>query len=186
MSYRVERQQTSQVSGHLVIANHPTLIDALFVLAYIDNLCCVVKPALCSNPFTRLTVRLAGYIASDSEALIDLSKRKLDAGENLLIFPEGTRNEYDTQLDFKRGAANIAVVSGCPILPVVIGFSPRALQKHEKWYKLPSTKSKILIRITRSLELQECVDRSLPRTVQYRRLTQYFREFYLKQIALIK
>jgi hypothetical protein len=26
----------------------------------------------------------------------------------------------------------------------------------------------------------------LPRTVQYRRLTQYFREFYLKQIALIK
>jgi len=173
------------VKGHLVISNHSMLIDALFVLAYVDNLCCVVKHALTINPFTRLVVSMAGYISNSSEDFIEQATKKLAAGENVLIFPEGTRNTYDTQLEFKRGAANIAVMSGCAVLPIVILPRPRALQRGEKWHQLPDVKSIIHIQINLPLQLDECIDTSKPRTLQYRRLTEFFRDYYLSKIRQI-
>ncbi|NNC99176.1 MAG: 1-acyl-sn-glycerol-3-phosphate acyltransferase [Gammaproteobacteria bacterium] len=185
IEYRVERRHKGILEGHLVIANHSMLIDALFVLAHVDNLCCVVKEQLCHNPFTRIPVRLAGYISNNADDFVDQAAARIKAGENVLIFPEGTRNSYDTQLDFKRGAANICVASGCPVLPIVIVATPRTVQKGESWYQLPSKKSRILIRINRALETENCIDTSLPRTVQYRRLTAFWRDYYLSEIVSI-
>lgn len=185
-TYQLERElptDNNQVKGHLVIANHSMLIDALFVLAYVDNLCCVVKHQLTINPFTRLVVSLAGYISNSSEDFIEQATQKLAAGENVLIFPEGTRNSYDTQLEFKRGAANIAVISQCPVLPLLLVPKPRALQRGEKWYQLPAIKPVILLRISPPLQLRNCVDTSKPRTLQYRRLTEYWRQYYRSEIS---
>ena len=186
MSYHIDQQNSFTVAGHLVIANHPMLIDAAFALAYIDNLCCVVKEPLTRNLFTCIPVKLAGYISSDAENLIECTAEKLRAGENVLIFPEGTRNQYDTQLDFKRGAANIAIIANSRILPLVFSCLPRALQKHEKWYQLPTIKSHILFRILPSMSIEESVDTSLPKTMQYRRLTEFWKDLYLVEIQSIK
>lgn len=186
MSYRLENQNSEPVTGHLVIANHPMLIDAAFALAYIDNLCCVVKEPLTRNPFTCIPVKLAGYIANNDEDLVNRAAEKLAAGENVLIFPEGTRNQYDTQLDFKRGAANIAVIANSRVLPLVFSCLPRALQKHEKWYQLPTVKSRILFRIKPSMRLDECIDTQQARTLQYRYLTQFWKDFYRQEIESIK
>lgn len=181
-TFNVDSKHKRPNTGLLIISNHSMLIDALFVLAYVDNVCCVVKGQLCRNPITRIPVRLAGYISNETPNFIEQACAKIAAGENVLIFPEGTRNTYDTQLEFKRGAANIAVISGCLILPLVISAIPRTVQKGESWYQLPTTKSKILIRINPCLELKNCVDLTLPRTLQYRRLTDYWRKYYLDQI----
>lgn len=178
----LENHHKHSVSGHLVIANHSMLIDALFVLAYVDNLCCVVKEQLCRNPFTRIPVKLAGYISNSTVDFIDQADLKIKAGENVLIFPEGTRNRYDTQLEFKRGAANIAIISACPILPIVIKAIPRTTQKGERWWQLPPTKSRVLIHINPSMSIKGCIDTSLPRTLQYRRLNTFWREFYLSKL----
>ena len=190
MDYQCNYQQqvlkgTVSVKGHLVISNHSMLIDALFLLGYVDNLCCVVKHQLTINPFTRLVVSLAGYISNSSEDFIEQATAKLAAGENVLIFPEGTRNTYDSQLEFKRGAANIAVISQCPILPALILPKPRALQRGEKWYQLPTEKSTIHFHINPSLKLNDCIDVSKPRTLQYRQLTEFWRNYYLSEINSI-
>lgn len=174
-----------KLKGHLVISNHSMLIDALFILAYVDNLCCVVKHQLTINPFTRLVVSFAGYISNHSEDFINQATEKLAAGENVLIFPEGTRNTYNTELEFKRGAANIAVISQCPILPILLVSNPRTLQRGEKWYQLPPNKSTVHFHINRPLSLNDCVDTSKPRTLQYRRLTEFWREYYLSEINSI-
>ncbi len=178
----LEDNRTKTTTGHLVIANHSMLIDALFVLAYVDNLCCVVKEQLCHNPFTRIPVRLAGYISNSADDFVEQADHKITIGENVLIFPEGTRNRFDTQLEFKRGAANIAIISACPILPIVIKAIPRATQKGESWWQIPSTKSRVLINIKATMLTQDCIDKSLPRTLQYRRLNKHWREFYLTEI----
>ena len=185
ISFQIERNYHGPIEGNLVISNHSMLIDALFVLAYVDNLCCVVKEQLCHNPVTRIPVRLAGYVSNSATDLLEQTSSKLAAGENVLIFPEGTRNNYDTQLDFKRGAANIAVISDCPVLPLVIKAMPRTVQKGESWYQLPTVKSRILIRINHPLKTEDCIDTSLPRTLQYRRLTDYWHQYYLKEINSI-
>jgi len=185
MNYRLENHENATVQGHLVIANHPTLIDAAFAIAYVDDLCCVVKDSLCRNPFTAIPVKLAGYIPNSSEQLLEQAIEKLHAKQNLLIFPEGTRNQYDTQLDFKRGAANIAVQANCPVLPIVISCLPRALGKHDAWYQLPTIKSRFLIRFLPSQQLSECIDVSKPRTLQYRDLTDYWKSIYLENIESI-
>ena len=51
MNYLVEGERPESPSGLLVISNHTMLIDALFALAYVENLCCVVKASLVHNPF---------------------------------------------------------------------------------------------------------------------------------------
>jgi len=186
MSYRLENPENAAVKGHLVIANHPTLIDAAFAMAYVDDLCCVVKESLTRNPFTAIPVKLARYIPNDSENLVELAVEKLASGQNLLIFPEGTRNQYDTQLDFKRGAANIAVHAKCSVLPIVISCLPRALGKQDSWYQLPTIKSRILVRFLPSLPLASCIDVEKPRTKQYRELTRYWKALFLKNIQSIK
>ena len=183
MSYELERLNTDHITSKVIISNHSMLIDALFVLAYTDNVCCVVKAQLFRNPVTRLTVCLAGYISNGEENLVEAAVEKLASGENILIFPEGTRNRYDTQLDFKRGAANISIQANSDIVPFLISCSPRALQKHESWYQLPMVKSKILIRINPTLHLEDCIDTNLPKTIQYRRLTSYLRDYYLSAIT---
>lgn len=173
------------IKGHMVISNHTMLIDALFCLAYVENLCCVVKSQLCHNPFTRVPVRLAGYLANNDPDLVEKAKKKLDAGENILIFPEGTRNQYDLQLDFKRGASNMAVISGAPILPIVLCCMPRALGKGESWWQLPTVKSRIVMRFKPVLTLDKCVDISAPRTKQYRDLTEWLRQYYLVEVQKV-
>ena len=176
-------RESRSIEGHMVISNHTMLIDALFVLAYVDNLCCVVKQSLLHNPFTRVPVKLAGYIPNNHEQLVELATAKLQSGENVLIFPEGTRNHHDLQLDFKRGAANIAVASQAPILPIVLCCSPRALCKGDKWYKIPRIKSKVIMQFHSVLTLEKCVDTKQSRTLQYRQLTEWLRDYYVNAVT---
>jgi 1-acyl-sn-glycerol-3-phosphate acyltransferase len=116
---------------------------------------------------------------------VGIAKCKLNSGENVLIFPEGTRNQYDLQLDFKRGASNMAVISEAPILPLVTCCMPRALGKGQKWYQLPNVKSKIVIQFHPVLQIENCIDTTQPRTKQYRELTVRLREYYLKAVAKV-
>lgn len=181
--YELVVNNTTSQQGQLIVANHPMLIDALFVLAYLPNVCCIAKPGLAQNPFTRLTLAQAGYVVSNSTDLVEQVCQKLAQGENVLIFPEGTRNLYHTQLDFRRGASNLAIIAGCKILPVVFYTWPRVLQKGQKWYQIPKARAVIRVVIEQSLNLQECIDTSVPRTKQYRALTQYLRNYYLERLS---
>lgn len=169
--------------GVLVVANHPSLLDAIFLLALCKNLTCIAKGALYRNPFTAAAVTIAGYIPNDSEAFTLLADQKLSVGENILIFPEGTRNTADHQLGFKRGAANIVVMTGCDIVPILIRCQPRALQKGVKWYKIPDQPPHFSFEAKVPLRLSDCIDLSRPRTVQYRQLTAFLIEYYRQWLA---
>ncbi|MEM1143284.1 MAG: lysophospholipid acyltransferase family protein [Pseudomonadota bacterium] len=169
--------------GHVIIANHSMLIDALFVLGYLDNVCCVVKASLATNPFTRVPVALAGYVTNSDPKLLETATHKLAAGENILIFPEGTRNSFDLQLEFKRGAANLAVIAGAPLLPVLLLCRPRALGKGEKWYELPAENLQITMQCLPAVQVENCIDTTLPRPLQYRRLTSHLTNLYRDAIS---
>jgi 1-acyl-sn-glycerol-3-phosphate acyltransferase len=125
--------------GSLVVANHPTLIDVVILVAHMPQADCVVKREAWSNPFLRGIVRAAGYIPNDGgEALVEACSERLRAGRSVLLFPEGSRSPPVGLGPFKRGAARVALASGCPVTPVVISCVPPALKKGQPWYALPN------------------------------------------------
>lgn len=52
MAWQVEGVERLGRAGQWVIANHPSLLDVVFIMAHIDEPNCVVKGALFRNPFT--------------------------------------------------------------------------------------------------------------------------------------
>ena len=122
----------------LVLANHPTLVDVVVLLAMIPDATCVVKSALWRRPIMGGPLRAAGYIPNDApESLIQASAQALRDGGLLVIFPEGTRSDPGRPFQFQRGAAYIALQSGADIVPVVIACDPPALTKKHRWHDIP-------------------------------------------------
>jgi len=130
-----------QDSGSLVLANHPTLLDYVLLASVMPECDCVVKQALQENIYVSGAIRAADYlINSQAEILLAESNKRLQAGGNLLIFPEGTRTRYGEPMRLQRGAANLAVRSGCNIRIVHIRCSQPFLCKGSKWYQIPAAK----------------------------------------------
>jgi 1-acyl-sn-glycerol-3-phosphate acyltransferase len=139
-------EKLKQLKGHLVLANHPSLIDVVVLISIIPNADCVVKAHLFKNPFLRGVVKNTGYISNaDPEGLLKDCQSSLAAGNNLIIFPEGTRSKPGKKLKFQRGAANIALRCQAKIAHVMIHVSPTTLTKSEPWYNVPA-ESKALFR----------------------------------------
>ncbi|MBZ9559940.1 MULTISPECIES: lysophospholipid acyltransferase family protein [Modicisalibacter] len=139
IAYRIDQAQRLSQPGRLLLANHPTLIDALFLLAHTPDANCIVKGRLAAHPVTRGVIRAAGYvIASDPRATIAAARRALDNGQTLIVFPEGTRSTPGAPIRLRRGAATIALGGRTPILPVRIRCRPSTLTKGEAWYRVPS------------------------------------------------
>lgn len=134
--------------GLLVLANHPTLLDVVFLISLIPNADCVVRAGLFRNPFTRGPLRAANYRCNDSGAgLVDDCIASLRAGNNLVIFPEGTRTPVGGPMTLQRGAANIAVRGHRDITPVRIRCEPLTLTKGLPWWKVPARRMHYTIRI---------------------------------------
>ncbi|KAA8733849.1 1-acyl-sn-glycerol-3-phosphate acyltransferase [Acinetobacter qingfengensis] len=188
MSYDVQGLEKLQHSqGELIIANHPTLIDVVMLIAFLPQANCVVKQSLWSNPFTKGPVRSAGYILNlGSQTFIEACVEKFrhkDAA-SLVIFPEGTRTEKQQQLNpFQRGAANIALRADVAIRPVVIRCTPSTLTKNEKWYHIPDRPFHIEMRVLDSMQVSDimaCRDVN-PKNV--RKLNAWLYDFFDKELS---
>ncbi|MDC8829456.1 lysophospholipid acyltransferase family protein [Alteromonas gilva] len=169
--------------GHIVIANHPSLIDVVLLLAVNEQMCCFVKSSVWESVFTGAVVRQAGYIPNHAEQVLPIAAARLQAGENILIFPEGTRTKDDNIIRFKRGAANMAVAVNAAIMPVVIECHPRALRKGDKWYDIPPGGPAFTLTSQKLITLEDCIDTSQSRPKQYRQLTRHLENYYERQLS---
>ena len=143
-----DTDQLKALHGHLILANHPSLIDVVVLISIIPNADCVVKAHLFKNPFLRGVVKNTGYISNaDPEGLLEDCLLTLQSGNNLIIFPEGTRTKPGKTVKFQRGAANIALRCQAKIACVLINVKPTTLTKSEPWYKVPERKAHFSARL---------------------------------------
>lgn len=124
------------LKGHILVANHPSLIDYVILTACLDNLNCVVKEELSHNFFCKGVIKAAGYLIN-AASVLDKSRVSLERGENLLIFPEGTRTSRSKPFKLHRGAAALAVHLQRPLTVITIALSEEFLSKEKRWYALP-------------------------------------------------
>lgn len=173
ISYELHNGEKLNRNGLLILANHPSLIDTVLLMAFVKDADCIVKSSLQQNMFTRGPVRAAGYICNNNEVdLIDDCLKSLQTGSNLTIFPEGTRTTLNAPLSFKRGAANIALRAHKNITPVVIRCIPKVyLSKGEKWWKVPPTKARFTIDVKDDIDIQAFTSA--------RQLTLYLQDYFM-------
>lgn len=139
IGFEIRHRERLHRGGLLILANHPTLIDVVFLIALVRNADCVVKSTLASNPFTRGPVRSTAYICNNSGAdLLQSCMDSLAASGNLIIFPEGTRTRPGEPLRMQRGAAQIATRAVQDITPVTIRCTPLGLTKGQPWWQVAS------------------------------------------------
>lgn len=126
-------------TGTVYVANHPSLVDAPFLLAALPDAICIFKPALLRNPLIAPAAILAGYASGDKGVdLIREVASKVASGRTLLIFPEGTRTEPGTALNpFKPGFALIAQRAQAPIRLISMRASPHLVPRGRPWWKPP-------------------------------------------------
>jgi len=141
-------------TGQLIIANHPTLVDVVLIVAFTPAPCCVVKSALFRNPFTRGVVRAAGYISnSPTDEMIHGAVAALRSGDSLVMFPEGTRTRPGQPLRFARGTASIAVQAADVLTPVYVRCEPLLLPKFAPWYRVPPRRPHFTLEVGEDIDL---------------------------------
>jgi 1-acyl-sn-glycerol-3-phosphate acyltransferase len=154
MSYELRGASRLGRPGQLIVANHPTLIDVVFLLAFTRAAGCVVKQGLWRNPLTRWAVTLAEYTTNDpAVTMLEGATRALQEGQSLIIFPEGTRTVPGRPLVFHRGAANVALRAAAVVTPVYIRCEPVTLTKNEPWYRVPPRRPHFTLVVGEDFEL---------------------------------
>lgn len=139
--------------GCLIVANHPSLIDVVFLLAIFQRADCVVKYAHWTNPFMMGVIRTAGFISNkEPDLLMSTCIERLKAGATIVVFPEGTRSVPGKPLKLPRGAATIAVRAGARVLPIQLRCTPTTLTKAERWYHIPERQVLFEVNILAPLE----------------------------------
>jgi len=161
ISYEVHGREKLQRQGLLILANHPTLIDIVFLMAFVRRADCIVKAALARNPFTRGPVRAAGLVCNDAGPdLIADCIASLRVGGNLIVFPEGTRTLRNRASRWQRGAANVAVRGGINVTPVRIRVSHPLLGKGERWYHVPPKRAHFVFEVGNDIRVSDFLDSS--------------------------
>jgi 1-acyl-sn-glycerol-3-phosphate acyltransferase len=179
LRYEVRGLEKLERGGLLILANHPTLIDTVFLMAFVKNADCIVKSALWNNPFTGGPVRAAGYIRNDIGAgLVADCIASLERGNNLIVFPEGTRTPADGVISMKRGAANIAVRGVRDMTPVLIRCEPATLGKGEKWWRVPPRRVLIQIDVQDDLAIAKFTDNGVSEVLAARQLTEFLQDYF--------
>jgi len=134
--------ELSKLPGPMIVApNHIALWDAVFIIAKIPELICMMKGSILRNPFLGGGARLAGYIPNDSTAQMILNaSHQLKRDAKLLYFPEGTRTRRDAEWvnPFTNGVALLSKHSCAPIYPIYIRSNSRIFEKGRSLFLKPA------------------------------------------------
>jgi len=132
--------------GLIVAANHPTMLDALVLVARLPRGACIMKAELLRNIFLGTGARLARYIRNDSgRGMVRDAVDCLKEGGQLVLFPEGTRTVRRPVNDFKPGITLIAHLAHVPIQTVLIESDSPYLTKG--WPLLRPPPAPVVIRL---------------------------------------
>jgi len=174
------REDYRHLSSKIIVANHPSLLDVVMLISLIPNADCIVNTDLNRNFIVKRVVRQLYILNSlDLENILQACAETLKQGNCLIIFPEGTRTPRYGKAIFKKGAARVALYSGCNILPVHIGGTDKyGLGKKDPWTGF-NPRERYIYRISMGPEINPEKFRDLPAPRAVRAITREITDFLL-------
>ena len=122
----------------VIAANHPSLMDAVLVISRLPRVTCAMKAGIIDNLCLGGGARMAGYLRNDNSfAFTRQAVARLRAGDQLLIFPEGTRTTDLPLGAFKGGFALLAKHAGAPVQTVFLESNSPFLSKGWPLFRKP-------------------------------------------------
>ena len=126
---------------HVLIANHPTILDVVIILAERPDMICVAKGAYYNSWFFHRALRITNYVRGalpgEIEGTLDRVVESLNNGFSVLMFPEGTRSKRTSLQRFRRGAIEAAVRAGVPLARLFIGVNQPTLMRGASVFDVP-------------------------------------------------
>jgi 1-acyl-sn-glycerol-3-phosphate acyltransferase len=123
--------------NYVYVSNHASMFDIPVILAGIpDQIRIMYKKELDIIPFFGWGLRYGSYIGIDrgrgGNAVRSLEEavEKIRGGASVLMYAEGTRTIDGKLQPFKRGAFNLALKAGIPVVPLTVNGSFSILPKH--------------------------------------------------------
>jgi 1-acyl-sn-glycerol-3-phosphate acyltransferase len=128
----------------VVLSKHQSTWETMFLQFYCGPVSTILKKELLKIPFFGWGLATLRPIAIDRsnpiQALKDVKNKgieRIKEGNNLLIFPEGTRMPLGTVGNYARSGADIAVSAGVPI--VAVAHNAAECWPHKQFLKHPGT-----------------------------------------------
>jgi 1-acyl-sn-glycerol-3-phosphate acyltransferase len=144
LKYSIEGIENIPEDGFIVMSKHSSTWETIAIQRFFRPLVWVVKRELTWIPFFGWALKAVNVIALDRgtgrkaiSQLIRESKKRMDQGRILMMFPEGTRVLPLQTKPFKLGGAIVSKRTGYSVLPVAHNageFWPR-----HSWIKWPGT-----------------------------------------------
>ena len=129
--------------GCVIVANHPTHLDAAVFLGTVVDCCTIAKPLIYRQWWIRSLLAGAGYVPGSVDhplpidRLLERLERRLEDGQRVVIFPESTRSEPGAPLRFHRLAFELSCRTGAPLVVARITCTPRWLAKETSLWVPP-------------------------------------------------
>ena len=134
-----KRTTTHTKDGICYITNHQSMMDIIVILASLPGpIGFIAKKELLSVPLINIWMMAMGCIFLDrknlrkSVAAIKKGSKSIKAGNNMVIFPEGTRSQGGAPQEFKKGSFHLATDSDSNLIPLTIDGSYKLLEKLSK------------------------------------------------------
>ncbi|MBT8146234.1 MAG: 1-acyl-sn-glycerol-3-phosphate acyltransferase [Gammaproteobacteria bacterium] len=123
--YRIHGIENIPDSPVVVLANHQSEWETMFLYRYLAPISPILKKELLAIPVYGWAMRLVKPIAIDrsrrhraGKSILNQGQQRLSNGRSVMIFPEGTRSEVGKVGKFSRGGAKLAIAAKVPILPI--------------------------------------------------------------------
>lgn len=139
----IGKENMPKDGNYVLVCNHFGKADAFVLVSlYKQKIYFMAKKEWFSNKFKAKLFDTLGAIPVDREKADFTSIKKCLAvvkrGDILAIFPEGTRNKINSDLQtIKGGAGMIAFMGKVPVLPVAMKKKFRAFRKNELYIGKP-------------------------------------------------
>ena len=131
----VGREKLRSDRATVMVANHLSLLDILVLFRTFTHFKWVSKIENFRIPFVGWNMSLNGYIKirrgqrSSVLQMMRACEAALDAGNSIMMFPEGTRSPTGRMRSFKPGSFELALRTKTPIQPILLCGSGDALPK---------------------------------------------------------
>jgi 1-acyl-sn-glycerol-3-phosphate acyltransferase len=111
----------------IIAAKHQSMLDTIVPFTFLDGPAFVFKRELAHLPVFGWYLFLSGQVLVDRGAhmaalksMLKSAKSRAEAGRQIIIFPEGTRQPVGAPPDYKPGVAALYAQLGVPVVPVAL------------------------------------------------------------------